>query len=151
MELSSHNCVVILRTNRARSALIRRAFLEKAVVELVYKFDEKSYCECESIAKVWFKNCFGPQTYTYIHGHHIDHFTPLALRVRGNKYKYVNKQNNQKTDKTTTNKQTKQNINNKVYVQYWKIWTTSNWRWFVTQPCEQNHVGLENRIPEQIQ
>ena len=24
----------------------RKAFLEKAVVELVYKFDEKSYCEC---------------------------------------------------------------------------------------------------------
>ena len=23
-----------------------RAFLERAVVELVYKFDEKSYCEC---------------------------------------------------------------------------------------------------------
>ena len=24
----------------------RKAFLEKAVVELVYKFDQKSYCEC---------------------------------------------------------------------------------------------------------
>ena len=47
-------CDVILRTNRVRCALIwksfiystRRAFLEHAVVELVYKFDEKSYCEC---------------------------------------------------------------------------------------------------------
>ena len=26
--------------------LMREAFLEKAVVELVYKFDEKSYLEC---------------------------------------------------------------------------------------------------------
>ena len=25
---------------------MRKAFLEKAVVELVYKFDEKSYCKC---------------------------------------------------------------------------------------------------------
>ena len=34
---------------------MRRAFLEYTVVEVVYKFDEKSYCEClkgESIAKV---------------------------------------------------------------------------------------------------
>ena len=43
-------CDVILRTNRVRCALNmeilaftqrRRAFLERAVVELVYKFDEK--------------------------------------------------------------------------------------------------------------
>ena len=27
-------------------ASMRKAFLEKAVVELVHKFDEKSYCEC---------------------------------------------------------------------------------------------------------
>ena len=35
----------------------RKAFVEKVVVELVYKFDEKSYCKCfkgESIAKVRF-------------------------------------------------------------------------------------------------
>ena len=25
---------------------MRKAVLERAVVELVYKFDEKSYCEC---------------------------------------------------------------------------------------------------------
>ena len=34
---------------------MRKAFLECAVIELVYKFVEKSYCEClkgESIAKV---------------------------------------------------------------------------------------------------
>ena len=34
---------------------MRKAFLEKAVVELIYKFHEKSYRECltiESIAKV---------------------------------------------------------------------------------------------------
>ena len=45
-------CDVILRTNRVRCALnmdsliysTRRVFLERAVVERVYKFDEKSYC-----------------------------------------------------------------------------------------------------------
>ena len=45
---------VILRTNRARCTLYRKilvylmskVFLECAVVELVFKFDEKSYCEC---------------------------------------------------------------------------------------------------------
>ena len=43
-----------VRTNRARCALyekmldysMRKAFLEKAVVELVYKLDEKSNCKC---------------------------------------------------------------------------------------------------------
>ena len=63
---------------------MRRAFLERAVVELVYKFDEKSYCEClngESISKVRFK-------YFFVHKHMdttTDHFTPLELRVRGKK------------------------------------------------------------------
>ena len=45
---------------------MRKAFLKCAVVELVYKFDEKSYREClkgELIAKVRFKIFFGPQTY----------------------------------------------------------------------------------------
>ena len=49
--------------------LTRRAFLECVVAELVYKFDEKSYCEClkgEWIAKVQFKYFFSPQTYMYI-------------------------------------------------------------------------------------
>ena len=53
MELRDHNCV-ILRTNRARCALNKEilivvneeVFLEKAVVDLVYKFYEKSYREC---------------------------------------------------------------------------------------------------------
>ena len=39
----------------------RKAFLEKAVVKLVYKFDETSHHEClksESIAKVRFKKIF---------------------------------------------------------------------------------------------
>ena len=44
----------IIQTNRARCALnkkifnlqTRKAFLKKAVAELVYKFDEKSYSEC---------------------------------------------------------------------------------------------------------
>ena len=57
------NCVIQIRTNRARCALYKKilgystnkAFLEKAVVGQVYKLDEKSYREClkgESIAKV---------------------------------------------------------------------------------------------------
>ena len=49
MELSDFNYVII-RKNRARCALnkkysMRKAFLDKAVVELVYKFDVKLYCE----------------------------------------------------------------------------------------------------------
>ena len=52
-----------------------------AVVELVYKFDEKSYCKClkgESISKVRFKIFFRPQTYMDTT---TDHFTPLACGV----------------------------------------------------------------------
>ena len=38
------------------------------MVELVYKFDEKSYRECcESIAKVTIQKFFGPQTHTHIY------------------------------------------------------------------------------------
>ena len=45
------------------------------MVELVYKFDEKSYRKGELLAKVRFKICFGPQTL----------WTPtLALRMRDN-------------------------------------------------------------------
>ena len=64
------------------------------MVELVYKFDEKSYCEClkgESISKVCFK-------YFFVHKHNniiilyvdttTDNFTPLALRVRVNNDSY---------------------------------------------------------------
>ena len=47
------------------SCSTRKAFLEKAMVELVYKFDEKSYRECLSIAKV--RSIFCPQTYMYIY------------------------------------------------------------------------------------
>ena len=66
------------------------------MVELVYKFVEKSYHESlknESIVRVRFKFFFGPQTYVYTyiyiygHQHRSDHFTLLALRVRGN-YKH---------------------------------------------------------------
>ena len=43
-----------IQTNRAKRALYKKildlldeeSVLEEAVVELVYKFDEKSYCEC---------------------------------------------------------------------------------------------------------
>ena len=71
-------CDIILRTNRVRCALnmeILDLLNEKSVsgahrVELVYKFDEKSYCEClkgESISKVRFKYFFHPQTHIYIY------------------------------------------------------------------------------------
>ena len=53
VELCDRNCV-ILWINRARCALgmeildllNEEMFLEHAVVEQVYKFDEKSYCKC---------------------------------------------------------------------------------------------------------
>ena len=52
---SLSDCIyVILRTNRGMCSLnkkilnysMRKAFLEKVVVEQVYKFDKKSYREC---------------------------------------------------------------------------------------------------------
>ena len=63
-----------------------KVFLERGVVELVYKFDEKSYREC---LKRWVDRSstiqffFCPQTYSYMDTN-TDHFTPLALHVRGN-------------------------------------------------------------------
>ena len=47
-------CEIILRTNRVKCALNmeildllnEESVSECAVVEIVYKFDEKSYCEC---------------------------------------------------------------------------------------------------------
>ena len=50
-----------------------------AVVDLVYKFDENSYCECLSISNVRFKKIFHPQT-------------PLSLRMRGKYALYTFKQ-----------------------------------------------------------
>ena len=86
------------RTNRVRCAwksLIystRRAFLERAVVELVYKFDEKSYCVCLVSRSLKYDSNFFLSTnihYVYTIIYYMDtttdHFTPLALRVRGNK------------------------------------------------------------------
>ena len=64
---------VILWTNGARCALnkeihsMRKAFLERAVVELVYKFDEKSTAKGKSITKVPFKQFWGSYTYMYIY------------------------------------------------------------------------------------
>ena len=66
--------------------------MEKAVLDLVYKFDEKSHCE--SIAKVQFKFFWSTNIpiYIYIHMYtciyilymdtNTDHFTPLALYVQ---------------------------------------------------------------------
>ena len=55
--------------------------LEYTVVELVYKFDEKSTASVKLTDKVRFKKF-------YVHKHvymdtNTDHFIPLALRVRG--------------------------------------------------------------------
>ena len=75
MGFCDRNCVIFL-TNRPMCTLnkeildysMTKVFLERALVELVYKFDEKSYCAVckgESIAKVQFNICC-PQTYIYI-------------------------------------------------------------------------------------
>ena len=64
---------------------LKKAFLERAVVELVYKFNELSYHEClksELIAKVRFEIFFCPRTYIYTQQPR-SHIPPLALRVRG--------------------------------------------------------------------
>ena len=71
-----------IQTNRARCTLYkkilifstRKSFLERAVVELVYKFDKKSYCECLKRCRSlkYDSNFFCPQTYIYtynIYGH----------------------------------------------------------------------------------
>ena len=58
------------------------------MIELVYRFDGKSYREClkcELIAKVRFNNVLDHK-HTHIYTDtNTDHFTPLALRVQGNK------------------------------------------------------------------
>ena len=56
------------------------------MVELVYKFDEKFCHECELISKARFKFFLVHKYYIYIYiDTNIDHFTPLTLRVLGNK------------------------------------------------------------------
>ena len=60
-----------IQTNRVRRALYKKILdsLDEESVSgessgrVVYNFDEKSYCECESITKVLFKNIFCPQIY----------------------------------------------------------------------------------------
>ena len=58
------------------------------MIELVYKFDEKSYRRClksESIAKVRFKFLESTNImYKIYMDTNTDHFTPLMLHVRGN-------------------------------------------------------------------
>ena len=61
---------------------MRKAFLERVVVELVYKFEEKSPIfekVCRSL-KYDSKKKIGPQTYTCMDDN-IDHFTLLVMRV----------------------------------------------------------------------
>ena len=45
---------------------MKKAFLEKAAVELVYKFEEKSYRDCFEKESRLLKYDFGPQTHIYI-------------------------------------------------------------------------------------
>ena len=85
-----------IQTNRARCALYkkslilkRKAFLEGAVIELVYKFDKKSYHKClkgESISKVRF-NFFLSTYILYIYmDTSPDNITPCSrMHMRGNK------------------------------------------------------------------
>ena len=69
MGLCDRNCV-ILRTNGAKEIMIfsmKKVFLEHAVIELVYNFDEKSTTSV-STAKVPFKLFWGvTDVYTYIY------------------------------------------------------------------------------------
>ena len=70
------------------------------MVELVYEFDEKSYCECLKLRM--FEKVTRPLKYAskivLVHKHtsynsiymdtNTDHFIPLVLRVRGNKHHF---------------------------------------------------------------
>ena len=78
-----------IRTNRARCALHMKildlleeeSFLERAVVELVNKFDEKSMFEKVSrIAKVQFNFFWSTNIYTY--GHQPRSHNPLLAHAR---------------------------------------------------------------------
>ena len=93
MELSDCN-YVILHRNRAQCALNKKIlnllneenFLEKAAVELVYKFYEKSYREyLKNVSRLlkYDSNFFVPQTYIYTYTN-TDHFTPLVLHMWDN-------------------------------------------------------------------
>ena len=62
------------------------------MVDLVYKFDEKSYRKClkrlvDCLSTIHIFLCVHKHIYkyTYINGHQHDHFTPLVLHVQGNK------------------------------------------------------------------
>ena len=72
---------------------MRRAFLERAVVELVYKFDEKFYLlsmfEKVSRSLKYDSNIFIVHKHIYYMDTTVDHFTPLALCVRGNNMRYI--------------------------------------------------------------
>ena len=68
MELSGHNRARCTVNRKDSHRSTRKVFLENAVVELVYKFDEKSYCKC---LKRWVNRYgtiiffFGPQTHMW--------------------------------------------------------------------------------------
>ena len=83
-------------TNRARCTLYKtildlfneETLLEKVMVELVYKFDERSTTNVwrgESIVKVRLKKKFGPQTYLYMDTS-PDNITPCSVMCMWGKY-----------------------------------------------------------------
>ena len=80
-----------IRKSKSLIYSTRKAFLEKPEVELVYKFDEKSYHEC--LKKVGrslpYDSNFFVQKCIYIYIYkcmytNTNHFTPLELCVQGN-------------------------------------------------------------------
>ena len=67
---------------------MRKVFLDHAVVELVYKFDEKSTASVqkgESFAKVLFKRSWGSHTYILIYkiDTNTDHITTACTACAG--------------------------------------------------------------------
>ena len=74
MSMCDCNCIILparqieLGAHYIRNLLDEESVSREAVVVLVYKFDEKSYCEClkgKSIAKVRLKISFGPRKNIY--------------------------------------------------------------------------------------
>ena len=94
MSLCNCNCVNLRKNEQGMHIIYENpwftlTFLEKAVVELVYKFDENSYREC--LKKMSRSLNYDSKMFwsinIYIHIYvdtNTDHFTLLVLRVRCN-------------------------------------------------------------------
>ena len=66
---------------------MRKAFLERAVVELVYKFDEKSTASVEKVSRplkchLNFLGVIYTHTHMYINGHQLRSHNPLLAHAR---------------------------------------------------------------------